>query len=119
MRLLIVGTLRGQLTLATKLAMDKGATVTHADDAEIALRVLRAGRSAHPLMAEGAVDIGGLIAGIEAEHITVPVVACGTSPDARAAVAAIHAGAKEYIPLPPDPELIAAVLAAVADDHRD
>ena len=27
MRLLIVGTLRGQLTLATKLAMDKGATV--------------------------------------------------------------------------------------------
>jgi DNA-binding NtrC family response regulator len=47
------------------------------------------------------------------------VVACGTSTDARAAVAAIHAGAKEYIPLPPDPELIAAVLAAVADDHRD
>src|SRR6185369_16090141 len=44
---------------------------------------------------------------------------CGTSTDARAAVAAIHAGAKEYIPLPPDPELIAAVLAAVADDHRD
>ena len=31
MRLLIVGTLRGQLTLATKLAMDKGATVTHAE----------------------------------------------------------------------------------------
>ena len=34
---------------------------------------------------------------------------------ARAAVAAIHAGAKEYIPLPPDHELIAAVLAAVAE----
>src|SRR6185312_8874462 len=29
------------------------------------------------------------------------------------------AGAKEYIPLPPDPELIAAVLAAVADDSRE
>src|SRR5258707_93255 len=38
---------------------------------------------------------------------------------ARAAVTAIHAGAKEYIPLPPDPELIAAVLAAVANDTRD
>jgi two-component system, response regulator FlrC len=119
MRLLIVGTLRGQLTLATKLAMDKGATVTHADDAEIALRVLRSGRSADLLMVEVAVDIRNLIARMEAEHITVPVVACGTSTDARAAVAAIHAGAKEYIPLPPDPELIAAVLAAVADDHRD
>src|SRR5262245_31878388 len=119
MRLLIIGTLRGQLTLATKLAMDKGATVTHADDAEIALRVLRAGRGADLLMVEVAIDIRDLIARLEAEHITVPVVACGTSTDARAAVAAIHAGAKEYIPPPPDPELIAAVLAAVADDHRD
>jgi DNA-binding NtrC family response regulator len=44
---------------------------------------------------------------------------CGTATDARAAVAAIRAGAKEYIPLPPDPELIAAVLAAVADDTRE
>src|SRR3954470_5786591 len=119
MRLLIVGTLRGQLTLATKLAMDKGATVTHADGADMALRVLRSGRSADLLMVEVAIDIRDLIMRLEAEHITVPVVACGTSTDARAAVAAIHAGAKEYIPLPPDPELIAAVLAAVADDHRD
>jgi two-component system response regulator FlrC len=119
MRLLIVGTLHGQLTLATKLAMGKGATVTHADDAEIALRVLRSGRSADLLMVEVSVDIRDLITRMEAEHIIVPVVACGTSTDARAAVAAIHAGAKEYIPLPPDPELIAAVLAAVADDHRD
>ncbi len=30
MRLLIVGTLYGQLSTATKLAMDKGALVTHA-----------------------------------------------------------------------------------------
>ena len=56
---------------------------------------------------------------LEAEHIHVPIVACGIATDARAAVAAIHAGAKEYIPLPPDPELIAAVLAAVADDTRE
>ena len=34
MRLLIVGSLKGQLTLATKLAMDKGATVTHAESAD-------------------------------------------------------------------------------------
>src|SRR4029077_15999738 len=119
MRLLIVGTLRGQLTLATKLAMEKGATVTHAEGAEMALRVLRSGRSADLLMVEVAVDIRDLITRMEAEHITVPVVACGTSTDARAAVAAIHAGAKEYIPLPPDPELIAAVLAAVAGEQRD
>jgi DNA-binding NtrC family response regulator len=45
-------------------------------------------------------------------------VACGTGTDARTAVSAIQAGAKEYIPLPPDPELIAAVIEAVAADNR-
>ena len=56
---------------------------------------------------------------LDAERIHVPIVACGVTNDARAAVNAIHAGAKEYIPLPPDPELIAAVLAAVTDDTRE
>jgi two-component system, response regulator FlrC len=119
MRLLIVGTLSGQLTTATKLAMDKGATVTHATDIAQALAVLRSGRGADLLMVDVAVAIRELVTALEAEHIHAPIVACGTATDARAAVAAIQAGAKEYIPLPPDPELIAAVLAAVADDTRD
>src|SRR5438477_6945839 len=119
MRLLIVGTLKGQLTAATKLAMDKGASVTHADSVEQALNVLRSGRGADLLLVDVALDIRDLVMRLEIEHIHVPIVACGITNDARAAVAAIHAGAKEYIPLPPDPELIAAVLAAVADDRRD
>jgi two-component system response regulator FlrC len=119
MRLLIVGTLKGQLTTATKLAMDKGASVAHAESNEQALAVLRSGRGADLLMVDVTLDIRDLVLRLEAEHIHVPIVACGTSTDARAAVAAIHAGAKEYIPLPPDPELIAAVLAAVADDTRE
>ncbi|MGB7254555.1 MAG: sigma-54 dependent transcriptional regulator [Xanthobacteraceae bacterium] len=119
MRLLIVGTLNGQLTTATKLAMDKGALVTHAADIAQALAVLRSGRGADLLMVDVANNIRELVAGLEAEHIHAPIVACGTATDARAAVAAIQAGAKEYIPLPPDAELIAAVLAAVADDRRE
>src|ERR1700735_1028943 len=119
MRLLIVGTLHGQLTTATKIAMDKGATVTHAADNSQAVAVLRSGRGADLLMVDVAIDIRDLVKRLEAEHIHAPIVACGTATDARAAVAAIHAGAKEYIPLPPDAELIAAVLAAVADHSRD
>ena len=119
MRLLIVGTLKGQLTTATKLAMDKGASVTHADTIEQALAVLRSGRGADLIMADVAIDIRDLVLRLEVERIHVPIVACGTGNDARAAVAAIHAGAKEYIPLPPDPELIAAVLAAVSNDARE
>src|SRR5712672_902588 len=119
MRLLIVGTLKGQLTTATKIAMENGASVTHAEDHEQAMRVLRGGKGADLLLVDVALDIRDLVMRLEAEHIHVPIVACGITNDARAAVAAIHAGAKEYIPLPPDPELIAAILAAVANDSRD
>ena len=118
MRLLIIGTLKGQLSAATKIAVDRGAAVTHATDTEQALKVLRA-RGADLLMADIALDIRDLSDRLAAEHFSAPIVACGTDNDARAAVAAIHAGAKEYIPLPPDPELIAAVLAAVAEDACD
>src|SRR4029079_1309642 len=119
MRLLIVGTLKGQLTTATKIAMDRGASDTHADSIDQAMAVLRSGRGADLLMVDVAVDIRDLVGKLEMERIHVAIVACGVENNARAAVAAIHAGAKEYMPLPPDPELIAAVLAAVADDSRD
>src|SRR5438105_1617086 len=117
MRLLIVGTLNGQLTTATKLAMQKGASVTHAESVEQALAVLRSGRGADLLMVDVALDIRDLVLRLEAERIAVPIVACGTSNDARAAVAAIHAGAKEYIPLPPETEtrLQAKLLRAIQE----
>jgi DNA-binding NtrC family response regulator len=119
MRLLIVGALEGQLSEATKLAMQGGAKVAHAATTEIALSSLRAGRGADLLLVDVMADIAGLIAALEAERIHVPVVACGTETNAAAAVNAIRAGAKEYIPLPPDAELIAAVIAAVARESID
>src|SRR5215467_7797363 len=119
MRLLIVGALTGQLTIATKIVMEKGASVTHADRIDTAMVVLRSGKGADLLMVDVAIDIRDLVSRLEAERIHVPIVACGIRNDARTAVAAIHTGAKEYIPLPPEPEMIAAILAAVADDTRE
>ena len=119
MRLLIVGTLGGQLAIASRIAMDRGATVAHADTVEVALKTLRSGRGADLLMIDVGLDVADLIKRLEIELIHVPVVACGVANDARAAVGAIRAGAKEYIPLPPDPDLIAAVLAAVAEEGGD
>lgn len=117
MRLLIAGTLNGQLSQATKIALDRGAQVSHADSAAMAMSHLRAGRGADLMMVDVRLDIASLISDLETEHITLPVVACGIENDARAAVNAIRAGAKEYIPLPPDPEIIAAVLEAVSQDQ--
>ncbi|HVP85166.1 MAG TPA: sigma-54 dependent transcriptional regulator [Rhizomicrobium sp.] len=118
MRLLIVGQLQGQLGAATKIAMDRGAKVTHAGDNEMALAELRGGKGADLVLADVASDIGYLVRSLATERICTPVVACGIGTDARRAVDAIRAGAKEYLPLPPDPELIAAVLAAVADESH-
>lgn len=116
MRLLIIGKLNGQLGTATKIAMENGAKVSHVEDIESGISSLRSGHGADLLMIDVALEISNLIDSLAAEHICVPVVACGIGTDARAAVSAIQAGAKEYIPLPPDAELIAAVLQAVADD---
>jgi two-component system, response regulator FlrC len=119
MRLLIIGALEGQLSQATKLAMDGGAKVAHAGSIDIALASLRAGRGADLLLVDVMVDIPQLIAALDAERIHIPVVACGTETNAAATVNAIRAGAKEYIPLPPDAQLIAAVIAAVARENTD
>ena len=117
MRLLIVGTLDGQLGAASKMAMDRGAKVTHAPDADSALTILR-NRGADLLMIEISLDIPSIIPKLRAEHFSIPVVACGIGTDPKIAAAAIRGGAKEYIPLPPDAELIAAVLQAVAEDNH-
>ena len=118
MRLLVVGKLSGQLSTAVKMAMSAGAKVSHVESIEAATHALRAGQGADLLMVDYQLDIAALIAANEAERIRVPVVACGVGADASGAAAAIKAGAKEFIPLPPDAELIAAVLAAVSDDNR-
>ncbi len=118
MRLLVVGRLSGQLSVAVKLAMSTGAKVAHVETIEAATHALRAGQGADLLMVDCELDIAALIAANEAERIRVPVVACGVDAGPRQAADAIRAGAKEFIPLPPDAELIAAVLAAVSDDDR-
>lgn len=117
MRLLIIGRLNGELVAASKIAMSRGAGVTQADSVPQGLNALRA-KGADLIMIDVALPIADLVAALDLERIRTPVVACGTGTDAGAAVAAIQAGAKEYIPLPPDPELIAAVLEAVSADNR-
>ncbi len=118
MRLLIIGQLQGQIGTATKIAMSKGAKVTHASDIDQAMATLRGGTGAELVFCDVMFDIARLVTALADEHICTPVVACGIGTDARRAVDAIRAGAKEYLPLPADPELIAAILAAVADESH-
>ena len=118
MRLLILGPLEGYISAAGKIAMSRGATVAHVDSIEQALVTLRSGQGADLLMMDVKLDIARMIDSLRQERINVPVVACGIGADAGAAVRAIKAGAKEYVPLPPDADLIAAVLQAVAQESH-
>jgi len=119
MRLLIIGTLDGQVGAASQIALSRGAKVNHVDTIEDGLDFLRSGRGADLVLADVQEDLATLIGSLEAERIAVPVIACGVGNDTQAAVRAIKAGAKEYIPLPPDAELIGAVLTAVAEENSD
>jgi DNA-binding NtrC family response regulator len=110
--------MNGQIGAASKIAMDRGAKVSHVPDTETALSMLRSGRGADLLMVAAELDIAGFITALRQERINAPVVAYGIGTDTEIAVKAIRAGAKEYIPLPPDAELIAAVLEAVSEESH-
>jgi len=124
MRLLIIGTLDGQIGAASAIAMKRGSKVMQADDIDSGIAVLRSGKGADLIMIDVSDDIPRLIEQLHSERIVIPVVACGVANDTQAAVKAIRAGAKEYVPLPPDAELIAAVLDAASEEtetivHQD
>ncbi len=118
MELLIVGTLDGQIGAASKIAIAQGGQVSLAATVEKALDVLRSGKTVELVMIDVKLDIHKFISSLEQERINVLVVACGVANDTSLAVKAIKAGAKEYIPLPPDPELIGAVLAAATRENH-
>ena len=118
MRLMIIGQLEGYISAAGKIALQRGAKVVHCEDTTQALGALRNGKGADLIMIDIKQKIGEFIEAIRAERIHVPVIACGIGTDARSAVRAIQEGAKEYVPLPPDAELIAAILEAVTEESN-
>lgn len=118
MRLLIIGNLYGQIGTASAIARGRGAKVAHVDDIEAAMAALRGGQGADLIMIEVREDIEKLVTLLMRERFNLPVVACGVQADKDLAVKAIKSGAKEYVPLPPDAELISAVLEAITEEAQ-
>lgn len=118
MRLMIIGHLDGYISQAGKIALQRGAKVVHCEDAEAAIGALLHGKGADLVMIDIKQKVGEFIERLKNERIHIPVVACGIGTDARSAVKAIQQGAKEYVPLPPDADLIAAILEAVTEENN-
>ncbi len=115
---MIIGQLEGYISQAGKIALQKGAKVVHCEDTDQAIGALLNGKGADLVMIDVKQKIGEFVERLKTERIHIPVIACGINNDARSAVKAIQQGAKEYIPLPPDAELIGALLAAVTEDNN-
>ena len=111
-RLLIIGSLSGELGQAARIAAARGASLTQVEGVTAALEQLR-GVGADLVLADAAHDLPWLLERLHAERIATPLVACGRNADADAVLRAIRAGAREFLPLPPEAELIAAMLQAV------
>ena len=118
MRVLIIGSLAGDLGQAARIAISRGARLDQADDPEVALERLRTTAGVDLVLIEIVHDVAAFIHSLMRERIGVPVIACGSNADAEAAVRAIRAGAQEFLPLPPDPDLIAAILEAAAGESH-
>ncbi|MCW8306227.1 sigma-54 dependent transcriptional regulator [Acidiphilium sp. PA] len=116
MRILIIGSLQGELGVAARIAASRGATLDHAETIDSGMRLLRLEARIDLIICDVSRDLPRLMAQLADERFTTAVVAAGAQDDEAAAVAAIRAGAREYLPLPPDAELIAAILAAVSTD---
>ncbi len=116
-RLLIIGTLAGELGQAARLAQARGAKLSQAEGALAGLEILR-GQGADLVFCDITHDVAWLVETLIEERIATPVIACGRTRDAEAALRAIRAGARDFLPLPPDAELIAAMLASVSG-HDD
>lgn len=113
-RMLLIGAPGSEFRLAAELARSAGAEVAMADTPADGLIQLRQG-GADLVMIDVEADIAGFMASIRGERFTIAVLACGIDAPAERAVAAIRAGARDYVPLPPQRELIAAAIASVVE----
>lgn len=116
MRVLIIGSLGGELGQAARIAIARGAELEQAGSTEEALARLRANARLDLVLCDVNCNVGAVVRAIATERMSVPLVACGTGNDAAAAEQAIRDGAREFLPLPPDPDLIAAILEAASGD---
>jgi DNA-binding NtrC family response regulator len=111
--MLIVGPLAGPLAAAARMAQARGAQLAQADRLPVALAHLR-GPGADLVLCHVEQNVVALLGAMTAERMACPVIACGPEDASTEAEAAVRAGARDYLPLPPDADLIAAMLEAAA-----
>ncbi len=118
MNVLVIGKNRTEVASACAMAAARETTIRHVETVSEALTASRSMGSPDLLLVDVEVDIEALLRSLADERILVPLIAYGIGTDARTAVRAVKSGASEFLPLPPDEDLIAAIFCSMASDQR-
>ncbi len=118
MKVLVVGLKSIKITDVNWEKATSSVNVGYVDTIDEALVHIRSVGIVDLVMINADADIGNLIKRLGDQGISTPIIAYGVNTDARTAVRAIRAGAREFLPLPPDQDLIAAIFATIADDTK-
>jgi len=116
MRLLIIGDINTEIKTAIDIAKSRKAKVVMVESCEQGVDFLCQGKGADLVLVDVKFDIKLLITSMKNEKISTPVIAYGVQCSPKEAVNAIKSGAKEFLPLPPDERLIAAIFTSISDD---
>jgi DNA-binding NtrC family response regulator len=118
MRVLIIGSLAGPLGAAARIAVTRGAKLDQCETVDLALIKIRGAARVDVVLCDVTQDLAGLVRALSTERMSVPVVACGVNVSAHSAAQAIRDGACEFLPLPPNADLITAILEAVSNESH-
>ena len=119
MSILIVGNLNGFLTEASDILLKRGHKISQSDTIEQAFSVMRKGFCPEMVLVDIAQDIPYFMQQLSKERFSTHVIACGSDVLEKEKIRrAIEAGAEEFVPFPPDPELIAEILDSFRQDQK-
>ncbi|MEZ5930546.1 MAG: sigma-54 dependent transcriptional regulator [Alphaproteobacteria bacterium] len=118
MNVLLIGASSAEVASACDMASAQGASIHRVETVDDAMIVLRSAASPDLLLVDVRLDIDALTRRLSEERILVPLIAYGIHTDARAAVRAVKSGATEFLPLPPDEDLIAAIFCSMTSDQH-
>lgn len=119
MKVLVVGLKGTRITDVDWEKATSGVNMSYVDTIDEALAHLRSAGMVELVMINAEADIEDLIRRLGDHGTSTPVIAYGINTDARTAVRAIRAGAREFLPLPPDQDMIAAIFATIASDPKE
>lgn len=119
MHLLIVGESNSAIISASDLAIKQGAAVSIVTNITQALEHARQGKGSDIILADAKFEIKLLKNNLILEKINAPIIAYGINASPKEAVRSIKDGAKEFLNLPADQDIISKILSTLSKNQKE